>query len=83
MVGVCLGSTVAGASREKLTMHRTIGFFVVIGMFWGGGIVCWRLRRRRRSLTAPVGPSDVTDRFSDTVDEDARWEDEGGAVLAQ
>lgn len=72
-----------GASREKLTRRRTIGFFVVIGLFFGGGIVCWRLRRRRGSVTAAGGAADVTDRFFDTVDGDARWEDEGGALLAQ
>jgi hypothetical protein len=64
-------------------MRRTIGFFVVVGLFCGGGVVCWRLRRRRRSVTAAGGAADVTDRFSETVDEDARWEDEGGAVLPQ
>ena len=64
-------------------MRRTIGLFVVFGLICGGGVVCWRLRRQRPSATAAGGAGDVTDRFSDTMDEDARWEDEGGAVLPQ
>jgi hypothetical protein len=64
-------------------MRRTIWFFVVLGLICGGGVVCWRLRRRRRSVTAAGGAVDVADRFSDTVDEDSRWEDEGGALLPQ
>ena len=64
-------------------MRRTIGFLVVVGLICGGGVVCWRLWRRRRSVTAAGGVADVTDRLSDTVDDEARWENEGGSVLPQ
>ena len=38
-------------------MRRTIWFFVVLGLICGGGVVCWRLRRRRRSVgRSPVTP---------------------------
>ncbi|MFV1962337.1 MAG: hypothetical protein ACC658_10945 [Acidimicrobiia bacterium] len=61
-------------------MRRIIWFVVVVGLICGGGVICWRYRQRRRSVTDTAG---VTDRLSDTVDGEARWEDEGGALLPE
>ncbi len=61
-------------------MRRIIWFVVVVGLICGGGVFCWRYRQRRRSVTDTTG---VTDRLSDAVDREARWEDEGGALLPE
>ena len=61
-------------------MRRIIWFVDVVGVICGGGVFCWRYRQWRRSVTDTAG---VTDRLSDTVDSEARWEDEGGALLPE
>ena len=61
-------------------MRRIIWFVVVVGLIRGGGVFCWRYRQWRRSVTDTAG---VTDRLSDIVDREARWENEGGALLTE
>jgi hypothetical protein len=63
-------------------MRRTIGLLVVVGLIFGG-VVCWRLWRRQRSVNVTAGDAGLTHGFSDTVEDEARWENEGGAVLLQ
>ncbi len=73
-----VGSGVCGVS--SLGIEGDIDVVVVVGLICGGGVFCWRYRQWRRSVTDTAG---VTDRPSDTVDGEARWEGEGGALLSE
>ncbi len=64
-------------------MRRTVGSLVLVGLICGGGVVYSVLRRRRRPVSTASGVAAPTESFSDTVNDKARWEGEGGAVLPQ
>ncbi len=68
-------------TRDVLTVRRSNGHLVVVGLISGVGVVCWCLWRRRRSVTSARDAASGADRLSDTSTEEAGWENEGGAVL--
>ena len=69
------------ALNERLTMRRAIWFLGVAGVVCASSFVWWHYRRRRYSVAATGGAVNVNDRLPDAMDSEARWEDEGGALL--
>ena len=65
-------------------MPRGIWIAVVVGVIFAGGVASWYVWRRRHPVTlAERDGADLSDAANDLMEDVARWEDEGGAVVSE
>ena len=68
--------------RGRVELPRGIWVAVVVGVIVAGGVAIWYVWRRPHPMTPDERDiADPSHAANDLVEDVARWEDEGGAVV--